>query len=171
MGGMYTGTLVINDLLYVDDTTDVNDEINETDLSHQEVVNFSKCKRLSINHPKCALLTINKKKHHSNPTLRIGDGIIPQVERTKALGDIVNEKANNVDLIDGKVKGAKGAMMECLSMCNEVTMGLFFIESAIILYQSVFLATLLHNCQAWRNLTSDDLKKLEVTQLTGKFSF
>ena len=164
-GGTYTGSFVINDLLYVDDTTDINDDIVETDSSHQEVVNFSKYKRLTVNHPKCALLTINKKPHHSNPTLTIGDGIIPQVQRTKALGDIVNEKGNNVDLIDGKVKNAKAALTECLSMCNEVTMGLFFIESATILYQSVFLATLLHNCQAWRNLTISDLKKLEVTQL------
>ena len=164
-GGMFTGTFVINDLLYVDDTTDINDDINETELSHQEVVNFSKCKRLTINHPKCALLTINKKAHHSNPTLTIGDGTIPQVERTKALGDMVNQRGNNVDLIEGKVKSAKAAMTECLSMCNEVTMGLFFVESATILYQSVFLATLLHNCQAWRNLTNNDLKKLEIMQL------
>ena len=164
-GGFYTGTFVVNDLLYVDDTTDINDDINETDLSHQEVVNFSKCKRLAINNTKCALLAINKKRHHSTPTLMIGDGTIPQVECTKALGDMVNDKGNNVDLIEGKVKSAKGAMAECLSMCNEVTMGLFFVESAIILYQSVFLTTLLHNCRVWRNLTNDDLKKLVVTQL------
>ena len=119
-----------------------------------------------MNHPKCAVLTINKKPHHSNPTLTIGDGVIPQVQHTKALGDNVNEKGNNVDLIEGKVKSAKAALTECLAMCNEITMGLFFVESATILYQSVFLATLLHNCQAWRNLTNNDLKKLEVTQLS-----
>ena len=165
-GGTYTGSFVINDLLYVDDTTDVNDDINETDASHQEVVNFSKYKRLTVNHPKCALLTVNKKPHHSSPTLTIGDGAIPQVQRTKALGDTVNEKGNNVDMVEGKVKSAKAALTESLAMCNEITMGLFFVESATILYQSVFLATLLHNCQAWRNLTTNDLKKLEVTQLS-----
>ena len=56
-------------------------------------------------------------------------------------------------------------MVNCLSMCNEVTLGLFFVTSAIILYESVFLATLLSNCQTWRNLNNEDYKKLEVTQL------
>lgn len=164
-GGFFTGTFIINDLLYVDDTTDVNDDINETDLSHQEVVNFSKCKRLTINHPKCALLAMNKKAHCSVPTLVIGDGAIPQVKCTKSLGDMVNEKGNNSDLIEDRTKKAKAAMISCLSMCNEVTMGLFFVESATILYQSVFLATMLSKCRSWRNLTNEDLKKLEVTQL------
>ena len=37
MGGVYTGTFVINDVLYVDDTTDLNDDINETVESNQEI--------------------------------------------------------------------------------------------------------------------------------------
>ena len=164
-GGTYTGTFVINDLLYIDDTTDVNDEVNEVDLSHQEVVNFSKSKRLSIKYCKCALLTINKKTHHSNPKLNIGQGVIPQVKCTKCLGDMVNDKGNNVDLVEHKVANAKAAMVNCLSLCNEVTLGLYFVTSAIILYQSVFLATLLFNCQAWRKLSNEDYRKLQVTQI------
>ena len=164
-GGTYTGSFVINDLLYVDDTIDVNDEVNETVSSHHEVLNFSKCKRLGVNHKKCGHLTVNKKAHHHNPTLTIGDGIIPQVSCTKSLGDMVNEKGNNRDLIDDKVKNAKAAIINCLSMCNEVILGLFFVTSAIILYESVFLATLLSNCQTWRNLNNEDYKKLEITQL------
>ena len=78
MGGVYTGTFVINDVLYVDDTTDLNDDINEAIDSNQEIVNFAKSKRLSLNHPKCGVMTINKKCHHSNPTLTIGEGVIPQ---------------------------------------------------------------------------------------------
>ena len=164
-GGTYTGSFVLNDLLYVDDTTDVNDEINETVESHHEVVNFSKSKRLSINHPKCGLLTVNKKKHHSNPTLTIGEGVVPQVKCTKSLGDMVNEKGNNKDMVDDKVNKAKAAMISCLSMCNEITLGLFFIESATVLYESVFVATLLSNCQSWRNLSNEDYRKLETTQI------
>ena len=164
-GGTYTGSFVLNDLLYVDDTTDINDEVNDTVTSHHEVVNFSKCKRLSINHPKCALLTVNKKSHHRSPTLHIGDGVIPEVKCTRSLGDMVNEKGNNKDLVEDKVQKAKAAMINCISMCNEVTLGLFFIESANVLYESVFMATLLSNCQTWRNLSNDDYRKLQTTQL------
>ena len=165
VGGIYTGSFVLNDVLYVDDTTDVNDEINETDLSHQEVVNFSKCKRLTVNYCKCAQLAMNKKSHHSTPTLTIGEGVIPQVKCTKCLGDMINEKGTNVDMIEDRIKKAKAAMTNCLSICNEVTMGLFFVGSTTILYRSVFLATLLSDCQTWRNLTNEDMRKLETTQL------
>ena len=165
MGGVYTGTFVINDVLYVDDTTDLNDDINETIESNHEIVNFAKSKRLSLNHPKCGLLTINKRPHHSNPTLKIGDGTIPQITTSKLLGDIINEKGSNVDMINDKTKKAQAALTNCLSLCNEVTLGLFFVKSSLILYQSVFLATLLFNCQVWRNLTKTELKKLEVTQI------
>ena len=164
-GGVYTGSFVLNDLIYVDDTTDVNDEVNETVYSHHEVVNFSKSKRLSVNYPKCGLLTINKKPHCRNPTLTIGDGVVPQVSAAKSLGDKVNERGNNKDMIEDRVKNAKAAMANCLSMCNEVTLGLFFVTSALILYDSVFLATLLSNCGTWRNLSKEDYKKLEITQL------
>ena len=68
-------------------------------------------------------------------------------------------------MIEDRVMKAKGAMANCLSMCSEVTLGLFFIPSALILYDSVFLATLLSNCRGWRNLSKDDYKKLETSQL------
>ena len=164
-GGMYIGSFVINDVLYVDDTTDVNDDTNETIASNHGISNFSKSKRLTVNHPKCALLTINKKPHHCNPTLTIGEGIIPQVTMAKCVGDIINEKGTNSDMIDDKVNNAKAAMANCLSMCNEITLGLYFVESATILYGSVFLQTLLFNSHAWRNLTKADYKKLEVVQI------
>ena len=34
-----------------------------------------------------------------------------------------------------------------------------------VLYNAVFVSTLLFNCQAWTNLLLDDIKKLETTQL------
>ena len=165
LGGIYTGNFVLNDVLYVDDTTDLNDDINEADESNQNIVNFSKRKRLNLNHPKCGVLTINGKPHHSKPRLKIGDGEIPQVKTAKLLGDVLNEKGNNTDLTEDKSKKAKAAMVNCLAMCNEVTMGMFFVKSSMILYQSVFLFILSFNCQIWRNMTKTDLKQLETTQL------
>ena len=164
-GGIYTGNFVLNDVLYVDDTTDLNDDINEAIESNEEIVNFSKGKRLSLNHPKCGILTVNNKLHHSSPTLTVGSGTVPHIQSAKLVGDIINEKGNNSDMINEKIKNAKAALTNCLAMCNEVTMGLFFVKSSMILYQSVFLGTLLFNCQSWRNLTKSNLKQLEITQI------
>ena len=71
---------------------------------------------------------MNKKSHHSTPTLTIGEGVIPQVKCTKCLGDMINEKGTNVDMIEDRIMKAKAAMTNCLSTCNEVTMGLFLLD-------------------------------------------
>ena len=159
------GCTMINNTLYVDDTIDYNSDINETIVSHDHVNNFSDAKRLGMNQPKCGVMIINKKTHDSTPSLWIEGECIQQISETKVLGDMVNEKGNNKDLIKDRVKKGKSAMVNCLSLCNEITMGIYFAKVALILYNAVFVSTLLFNCQAWTNLLLDDIKKLETTQL------
>ena len=52
------GSLFINNLLFVDDTFDANDDTVETVESHNEIMNFSDSKRLGMNYIKCALVTL-----------------------------------------------------------------------------------------------------------------
>ena len=159
------GDVLINDTLYVDDTTDYNSDINETIDSHNHVVNFAKSKRLCINHEKCCCMIINKKAHDSMPSLKIGENCIKQVSSTKFLGDMVNEKGDNKDLVSDRVQKGNVVMINSLSLCNEVTLGAHHTKVALILYTLVFVSTVLFNCQAWTNLTKDDIKKLETCQL------
>ena len=159
------GTTLINDTLYVDDTIDLNTDINETEDSHNFIVNFSKAKRLSINHPKCGTIIINKKTHDSMPSLWIEDDCINQTRTAKVLGDMINEKGDNKDLISDRVKKGNATMVNCLALCNEITVGVHHVIVSLILYNSVFVSTLLFNCQAWTNLLKDDLKRLETIQL------
>ena len=165
IGGTMVGSLFINNLLFVDDTFDANDDTVETVESHNEIMNFSDSKRLGMNYIKCALVTLNKKPHYRTPTLLIGDDKIAQVEFAKFLGDIINEKGTNIHMIDDKVSKATAAMINSLALCSELTMGIYLMKASIIMYNSVFLATLLFNCQAWTNLTKADIKKLETIQI------
>ncbi len=164
-GGATVGTLTISDALYVDDTTDPNTNITDTIESHDEVVNFSLSKRLSLNQPKCGVLTINHKSTDSVPTLIIGEGQIQQIKTAKFLGDPVNEKGTNIDLIEDRVSKGNASIISCIAMCNEVTMGLFFTKVAVTLYDSVFLKILLFNSAAWTNITETDMKRLRTIQL------
>ena len=164
-GGTMVGSLLISSVLYVDDTTDLNEDVNETDESHGEIMNLSGSKRLSMNQPKCGILTINKKPHYTTPTLTIGDGQVAQIRLSKLLGDIVNEKGTNLDMIDDKVNSAKAAMVNSLALASDLTMGVHQLRASIVTYNSVFVQTLLSNCQAWTNLSNTDLKKLETSQL------
>ena len=157
-GGTMVGSLFISNLLFVDDTFDANEDPAETVESHNEVMNFSDSKRLGMNYIKCALLALNKKMHYKTPTLLIGDEKIAQVDHTKFLGDIINEKGTNTHMIDDKVTKARAAMVSSLALCSELTLGVYLMKASIIMYNSVFLATLLFNCQAWTNLTKTDIK-------------
>ena len=164
-GGTMVGSLFISNLLFVDDTFDANEDPAEMEKSHNEVMNFSDSKRLGMNYIKCALVTLNKKTHYKTPTLLIGDEKIAQVDHTKFLGDIINEKGTNVHMIDDKVTKARAAMVNSLALCSELTLGVYLMKASIVMYNSVFLATLLFNCQAWTNLTKTDIKKLETVQV------
>ncbi len=159
------GTTKISNTLFVDDTTDYNSTINENANSHLQIVCFSHSKRLSLNYKKCVSMIANRKSHDTNPTLRIGCNTVQNAKLARFLGDIVNEKGNNVDLIIDREKKGKAAMINCLSLCSEVTMGLHFVTVSLLLHNSVFLASVLFNCQAWSNLTDANLKKLRTTQL------
>lgn len=164
-GGATVGTVTINDILYVDDTTDPNSDIVDTIMSHDEVVNFSLSKRLSLNQPKCSILTINSKSTDSVPRLMIGEGQVKHVSKTKILGDVVNERGTKIDLMDDRVSKGNAAISNCIAMCNEITVGMFFTESALTLYNSVFLYIILFNSAAWTKITDTDMKKLQTVQL------
>ena len=104
MGFATVGDTVINDILYVDDTTDPNTGINETVDSHYEIDNFTKSKRMSMNYTKCCILGFNMTMHDSIPTLLVDDNPIPHASKTKSVGDVINDKGTNKDLIEDRIK-------------------------------------------------------------------
>ncbi len=165
IGGVLVGSAVISSLIYVDDTTDVNTNIADHVDSHNEVVNFSLSKGLGLNYSKCVQMILNQKSTTPTPTLTIGDGVVKQVKSTKCVGDTVNDRGTNVDMIDDRVKKGLGAIVSSLSICNEVTMGISFVESALTTHQAVVVATLIFNSQSWSNLSQKDVKRLQVVQL------
>ena len=94
------GCTMINNTLYVDDTIDYNSDINETIVSHDHINNFSDAKRLGMNQPKCGVMIINKKKHMTaRHHYRSKVTAYNKSLKLKFLGDMVNEKGNNEDLI------------------------------------------------------------------------
>ena len=52
-----------------------------------------------------------------------------------------------------------------MSLCNDVTLGLYALHSLLLIYKSVFIPTILYSSQAWTNITNEDLHKLKTVQL------
>ena len=72
---------------------------------------------------------------------------------------MINERGTNTDLVSDRVKKGNATLINCLAMCNEGTMGLHFVEVAIVLYNLVFLATLLFNCQVYGQILQKRTQK------------
>ena len=52
-----------------------------------------------------------------------------------------------------------------MSLCSDVTMGLFCLPTLLILYRGLFLQVVLYNAQAWSNLSKQDISNLQTVQL------
>ena len=61
------------------------------------------------------------------------------------LGDIFNKKGMNNDMIEDRVKKGKSCIINAVSMCSDITMGMFALDTLLLLYKSLFLQIVLHN--------------------------
>ena len=163
--GYQIGDAILKALAFVDDIATISRDHINAYKAHKSVVWFSSKKRLILNALKCVLLCINIKPHHVIPRLKIDDAAILTAECASYLGDIFNTAGNNKDLIEDRVKKGKACIVSAMSLCGEITMGVYTIDTLLLLYCSVFLAVLLYNSQAWSNLTTSNIHDLQVIQL------
>ena len=104
--GVNIGETNLSSLLYVDDIIDINKTVEDAVKSHENAIMFSRKKKLQFSDNKCKTIIVNKKKNQISPSLNINNVHIEEVTKFKYLGDIFNEKGNNVYLIEDRV--AKG---------------------------------------------------------------
>ena len=56
-------------------------------------------------------------------------------------------------------------MLGITAICNEIDLRLYEMHVLIRLYHSIFLSTLLFNCQTWTRIRKYDIDTLAVVQL------
>ena len=52
-----------------------------------------------------------------------------------------------------------------MALCSDITMGLYAVETLLLLHQSLFVQVVLNNAQAWSNMTKSGIVALERIQL------
>ena len=164
--GHQIGIAILRALAFVDDIASLCRDHMDAYQSHQCVVWFSSKKRLLLNALKCLLLCINVKKGDVIPRLKIGDTSLKEVTSAKYLGDIFNSAGNSNDMVEERTKKGKACITNALSVCSEITMGIYTIQTLMLLYRSIFLSVVLYNAQAWSKLSADNINSLQVVQLS-----
>ena len=108
---------------------------------------------------------VNLKPTDILPRLKIDGKAVKCVNKVVCLGDQFNSAGSNKDLIEDRVKKGKMCTITAMATCSEVTMGVYTIETLLLLYRSLFTPVVLYNCQAWCNLTKQELNLLKTTQM------
>ena len=164
-GGCQIGTSNIRSLTFVDDIAAVNTVLQDTYDSHEEVAWFSKKKRLPLNVTKCMVMCVNGKTSDVTPRLKI-DGLNLSVKEVLLyLGDQFNTHGNNKDLIEERRKKGLSCLVNSMSLCSDVTMGLYTMQTLLLLYKTLFLPVVLYNAQSWSNVTKQEMSTLQTIQL------
>ena len=163
--GCQIGLANMKAVTFVDDITSVNTEVSDTYVSHNSISWFSKKKRIPLNVPKCMTMGINLKSSDILPRLKIDGEAIKCVKNAVCLGDQFNNNGTNKHLIEDRVKKGKACIISAMSLCNEVTLGVYTVETLLLLYKSLFLQVVLYNSQAWCNLTKQELVALRTVQM------
>ena len=163
--GFQLGLVNIKPPIFVDDILTMTGSIADSDVSHEKAIFFQFRKRSRFGKTKCVLIVVNGKKTDVPPVLEVDGHVMAQVEKTKYVGDIVNQKGTNSDLIDDRMRKGTGAMISILALCEESGLGRYTVQSIILLYNTTFIQMLLSNCQSWSHITQENLKSLQKLQL------
>jgi hypothetical protein len=164
-GGANIGTSSTRSMAFVDDLLDMNHNLNDVHKSHQKVIFFAKKKRLPLNEDKCFLLPVNVKQHDATPILEVNGKEVQIYDTVTYLGDVFNKYGNNKDLVRDRVAKGLKCMISSMALCSEITLGFYYIQTLIAMYKIMFIPTVLYNCQAWCNMTNEDILNLKTLQL------
>ena len=163
--GVCVGTLVVSSLAFVDDMLDVSLTCRDTVNAHENSIAFSFKKKMNHKPKKCKSLIANQKKRDPIPTLMIQDEALENALMVEYLGDIFNVKGDNSDMIQDRVRRGIAAMVSIEAIMTDLNLGTHTVSVYMLLYQALFLSTMLFNSQAWSNLTKKDIENLQTCQL------
>ena len=108
---------------------------------------------------------MNNKSGYPTPALFVEGEEIECVTSSKYLGDMLSANGSNKELILDRIKKAKAAIINILSMSSAMTLGHYHFIVLLLLYRTVFLMSVLFNAQSWTNITKTQFDQLRTIQL------
>ena len=160
---MFIGTQNVKPAAFVDDLINPNRTVSDIIESNENAKHFEKIKILTLKADKCKSLYINYGKEQCID-LDIRSETAEKIDVVKYPGDIFSSKGNNNDLIESRVKTGKQRFRIIQAFCKEIALGNYEIQIMLQLYESIFLSTVLFNCQSWTNLRNTHIESLQTLQ-------
>ena len=146
---------MIDDVIGV---TNCNDEAVELNA----IINVKmESKKLRLSDKKCFKLHIGKKHTKCLVKLKAHNETISNVKKATYLGDILNEEGTIDDTVASRKDKGVGKNSQICSILNCISLGMFFIDIAMILRDSMLINGILTNCEVWFSLKEEHILSLE----------
>ena len=97
----------------------------------------------------CTKLTVN---NHDQMTVK---------NHATYLGEIICNSGSNDKNIQNKRNSGVGAVSQIISMLNQISLGHFYFEIALVLRDTILISKMVSSSEIWYNLTINQIRQLE----------
>ena len=117
-------------------------------------------KKLSFGPKKCFNLHIGRQPEKCQ-SLKVHENDMNIKTYETYLGDVVCSSGENNLNINHKVTKGVSAVSQIVSMLNQVSLGHYYFEIALVMRETMLVSKMLSNSEVWYNITKDQYTKLE----------
>ena len=94
-------------------------------------------------------------------SLKVHDSMMKKTDHETYLGDVICSSGRNEKNIASKANKGVGAISQIFAMLNQVTLGQFYFETALVMRDSMLISKLVASSEVWYNITKTEYQKLE----------
>ena len=117
-------------------------------------------KKLTLGPKKCFNIHVGKNQECKD-NLKVHDSPILQKEFETYIGDVICSSGANKKNIENRTNRGIGAVSEIISTLNQVSLGHYHFEIALVFRDSLLNSKLVYSAEVWYNITNSEYKKLE----------
>ena len=161
---MYKGAVGIPTLAMVDDLAKISECGSESVKDNAYINAKIEIDKLLFNGTKCHYMHTGKQSRMC-PPLRAHTTEMEIVSEEKYVGDIVSSDGKHTKNISLRRSKGIGICNEIVAILNNMFLGPFHFEIALILRRAMLLSVILFNAETWRRLTKENIRKLESVDL------
>ena len=110
---------------------------------------FIEGKKLRLSHDKSQQLHVSKLKTSCELNLKVHEKTMQKIDEIVYLGDKFTEKGTVEETLKMRKLKSVGIISQICSILKNVTLGVFYFKTALILRESIFLNGILTNSEAW----------------------
>ena len=157
----YKGLILIPPLEMIDDILMVS-KCGPQAVEANAVLNTKiESKKLRLSRDKCYHMHVSNKNTKCDTSLKVHDSVMKKTSTASYLGDSITPFGSCEETLKERELKALGFITQIKSILKNVSLGIFYFQTAIILRDSMFVNGILTNVECWNFIPEKGYKILE----------